>query len=430
MHRLPQIAIIGAGISGLSAAKLLQEKGFKPTVFEASPTLGGLVSCKKSCGHLFHTVGGHVFNTKISRVHDWFWSHFDIKSEFVFARRNAVISLPLGFVPYPIEFNLDKLPSSLRLSAQSELEALALTPTKQKFSSLSEFLVGNFGETLAKEYFLPYNQKVWQKNLSEISISWLNNKLPMSSPSEILEMNKSGIQDSMSHNKFYYPKTGGSQFIVDRLANDLDIIKLKVNSIDKSNDKFRINNLLEDFDAIIYTGDLRVLPQLLGSNSRLLGSSFVEQHSLNDSLYSNGTTTMLCECDANPYSWVYLPSASFKPHRIIMTGNFSPSNNSEHLSTGRITCTVEASGHIPQAEMVHELKSLPFSVNPIDYNYTKSTYVIHNSDTQRLLSSVAIRLDKSGIFLLGRLAQWQYYNMDNAIDAAFDVCERVARYVK
>ena len=39
-----KVAIIGAGISGISASKLLHEKGIKSTVFEASDKIGGLVS--------------------------------------------------------------------------------------------------------------------------------------------------------------------------------------------------------------------------------------------------------------------------------------------------------------------------------------------------------------------------------------------------
>ena len=37
----PSIAIVGAGISGLTAALTLQDKGLAATVYEASPRIGG-----------------------------------------------------------------------------------------------------------------------------------------------------------------------------------------------------------------------------------------------------------------------------------------------------------------------------------------------------------------------------------------------------
>lgn len=42
MVQAPRVAIVGAGFGGLSACKAAVERNMKPTVFEASNTLGGL----------------------------------------------------------------------------------------------------------------------------------------------------------------------------------------------------------------------------------------------------------------------------------------------------------------------------------------------------------------------------------------------------
>ena len=46
-------AILGAGISGLSAARLLKEKGVDVTVYEKETTVGGLARTRFTDGYLY-----------------------------------------------------------------------------------------------------------------------------------------------------------------------------------------------------------------------------------------------------------------------------------------------------------------------------------------------------------------------------------------
>ena len=57
------VAIIGAGVSGLTAARILKDR-YNVTVYERADKPGGLIRCERIDGSLFHTCGGHVFNTK------------------------------------------------------------------------------------------------------------------------------------------------------------------------------------------------------------------------------------------------------------------------------------------------------------------------------------------------------------------------------
>ena len=97
-----KIAIIGAGISGLSAGQLLQNE-HQIDIYERKHKAGGLLSCQRVKDNLFHLVGGHVFNSKNQSVLDWFWSFFDKEKEFISATRNAKILLNKKFLDYPIE---------------------------------------------------------------------------------------------------------------------------------------------------------------------------------------------------------------------------------------------------------------------------------------------------------------------------------------
>ena len=104
-----KICLIGGGITGISCAKLLSQKGFNVKVFEKSNQIGGLIACEYVEGNLFHKVGGHVFNSKNQKVNKWFWSYFSKEDEFYKAKRNASIYINNGFIGYPIELNLAKI---------------------------------------------------------------------------------------------------------------------------------------------------------------------------------------------------------------------------------------------------------------------------------------------------------------------------------
>lgn len=413
-----EIAIIGAGISGLAAARLLKEGGQRVTVFEGSGKPGGLIRCELVSGGLFHRVGGHIFNTKIERVERWFWSHFDRENEFIKARRNAKILFDRQVVGYPLENHLYELDPEKLKRVIHELLILSDRGYRAPFSykNFEEFLVGNFGETLYQIYFRPYNQKIWRTDLADISLEWLEGKLPMPDYREIISKNITREDETqMVHSSFYYPVKGGSQFIADRLAENLDIkYDARVRHIEASKKKLRIEG--RTYDSVIYTGDVRLLHKLLDVRDDELLASL----KLISSLRSNGTSNLFCEMDDTDISWLYLPGSSTRAHRIIYTGNFSPNNNPPN---GRKTCTVEFSGEVSREEMEKEIRGLPGNLKALDMNFEPNSYVIQTSGVREQIDHIRSKLRQYKIFPVGRFAEWEYHNMDKAIESAMNCVE-------
>ena len=137
-------------------------------------------------------------------------------------------------------------------------------------------------------------------------------------------------------------------------------------------------------------------------------------------LRSNGTSNLLCETDDNDISWLYIPEEFTSAHRIIYTGNFSPANNGDKQ---RKTCVVEFSGKMEYEDMISEIKKLPGNLSPIKYNYEQNSYIIHNFETKKLIDQTKKILKEENIHLLGRFAEWEYYNMDKCIEAALNLAE-------
>lgn len=405
-------AIIGAGMSGLAIANILQDNGNEVIVFEKDTRPGGMIKCDRVQGSLFHRTGGHVFNTKRQDVMDWFWHHFDKDKEFTKAERHSSVVMDgIKNVPYPIENHMYYFPEGVQKSFINDLLSMHVRGGGNP-KNFDEFLRGRFGKTLYKIYFQPYNYKVWRRDLTQVPLSWLAGKLPMPTVEEMIYNNFNHVEEhQFVHSSFYYPKEGGSQFLADRLSKNLNItFGDGISHISKEGNGWLVND--GSFDKVIFCGNVKQLPSLVAGQ--------IELGSLNDKieeLESHGTTSVFCEIEKNPYSWMYMPSPKHEAHRIICTGNFSSTNN----AAGKMTGTIEFTDYISKEDILDNLTRIPYSPKYLTHNHEKYTYPIQKEDTRDVIKNTKLKTEPEGLYLLGRFAEWEYYNMDVAIGAALDL---------
>ena len=171
----------------------------------------------------------------------------------------------------------------------------------------------------------------------------------------------------------------------------------------------------EKFDKVIFCGNIKQLPVLI-KNFDI--EEFVKPI---EALEYHGTTSVFCEIDKNPYSWIYLPDEKTEAHRIICTGNFSESNN----AIGKMTATVEFTDFMDKNEIEAELKKTPLNPKYLDHHYNEYTYPIQDHRTKDLIRSLKMKLQTRGFYFTGRFADWEYYNMDIAMGASMDICKMI-----
>lgn len=403
--------VIGAGISGLSIAQLLS-KDNEVVVLEKDLRPGGMIKCDRVEGSLFHRTGGHVFNSKREDVMHWFWSFFEREVQFTKALRNSSVVMPDGkMVPYPIENHAYLLDKGIGESIVADLVNIIKMGTIEP-ANFEEFLKGRFGNTLYELYFKPYNWKVWRRDLTKVPLSWLEGKLPMPTAAEIIFSNIYHVEErQFVHSSFFYPKEGGSQFLADTFAKGLDIrYNMNVDSIQRTNRGWIINGI--EADRIVFCGNIKQLPKMINNSIEI--NSFLNSI---DELEYHGTTSVFCEIDKNPYSWIYQPCMEHLSHRIICTGNFSESNNVK----GKMTGTIEFTDEISKEEILEQLKKIPFCPKYLTHNYEKYTYPIQDQDTRSMIAALKKLLEAEGLFLCGRFAEWEYANMDVCMGYALDL---------
>jgi len=165
------VAIIGAGPAGLTAAYLLSKQGKSVTVIEKDPVyVGGISRTVEHEGFRFD-IGGHRFFSKSQEVVD-LWNEI-LPDDFIQRPRMSRIYYEGKFYSYPLRAfealgNLGIIRSSLCML--SYLKAKAFPNTNVK--SFEDWVVNQFGWKLYSIFFKTYTEKVWGMPCDEMSADW------------------------------------------------------------------------------------------------------------------------------------------------------------------------------------------------------------------------------------------------------------------
>ena len=165
------IAIIGAGPAGLTAAYLLGKHGFKVCVIEKDPHyVGGISRTVEHEGFRFD-IGGHRFFSKSQEVVD-LWNEI-LPDDFIQRPRMSRIYYENKFYSYPLRafealWNLGIFRSTLCVASYAKARMFP----KKDVHSLQDWVVNQFGHRLFSIFFKTYTEKVWGMPCDEISADW------------------------------------------------------------------------------------------------------------------------------------------------------------------------------------------------------------------------------------------------------------------
>ena len=90
-----------------------------------------------------------------------------------------------------------------------------------------------------------------------------------------------------------------------------------------------------------------------------------------------------------------------------------------------MSATVEFTDYISKNEILDNLTRIPFSPKYITHTHTQYTYPIQHIETKNMLAELKRQIEPHGLYLLGRFAEWEYYNMDVAMGAAIDLAKQI-----
>lgn len=407
-----KIAVIGAGVTGLAISKILRAKGFEITTYETNAYHGGIARTTAIDGIAYHTTGGHCFNSKHNNVLGFVFEKILPREYWHQVDRKSRINFKGHLISYPIEYAIKEI-AEFDLPLAVKMVQDYFETGEEDRSNLARWFASKFGETLASEYFIPYNQKIWNQCAEDMSPDWVEDKLPIPDKANFTKALLKSSKDSMPHSKFFYPSTGNQNTFLDALAVGLDIIyDVRVNSIAQDGKKWVINGQ-DKYDSVVSTVPLNLLPNLIENcpcNIALEAGK----------LRYNKVTTMFWRTKGNQDTWTYYPGSDTIFHRHIHIGNFfiEPRNYS----------ITEAVGERSFEEMKVAGSQFDYLIEPLSCHVSDHAYVVFDQNynsSKGIINSYLGSLD--GLYSLGRFGEWEYYNMDICIKSALELSERIAR---
>jgi protoporphyrinogen oxidase len=165
------VAIIGAGPAGLTAAYLLSKNNVPVTVLEADPEYVGGISRTATYKGFHFDIGGHRFFSKSKAVED-FWTEI-LPDDMLLRPRSSRIYYNGKFFAYPLRafealIKLGVVRSTLCLLSYFKAK---LFPVKNP-KNFEDWVSNQFGKRLFKTFFKTYTEKVWGMSCKDISADW------------------------------------------------------------------------------------------------------------------------------------------------------------------------------------------------------------------------------------------------------------------
>lgn len=421
------ILVLGAGLTGLSTAYHLGDRPYRLIEREAEP--GGLARSADADGFIFDFTG-HLLHLRDEGVEalvgrllpDGLERH--ARRAFVFSKGTLT--------PYPFQANTYGLPVDVvRECVEGFVETLVeearykRRPAREEAGPLSfrDWVLRTFGAGIAKHFMFPYNEKLWRRDLRELSSDWVSWSIPKPGLGDVLQGALGPSEKAFGYNPtFLYPRADGIRALpraflprvrrpeLGRRAVAVDLARREARFDDGETARYSVLVSTVPLPELIAMA--RPVPDALRAAAARL--DYVSVCSASVGL--DGATVP----DAH---WVYFPEPAFPFYRMGI-----PSNLSRGIAPpGAVSLSFEASyrrGETPgagfpdaalaaaeRAGLVRgSSRRLAARTFHLDYGY-----VVFDEHRRRWLPPLLDFLRGQGVISTGRYGAWEYSSMEDAI---------------
>jgi protoporphyrinogen oxidase len=422
------IVILGAGLAGLSTAHFLRRPW---RLIEKSDRVGGLIKTEVIDGCYFDPTGHwlHLRDPEIQELVNGTW----LPGQMVRIQRKAGIFTRGVFTRFPYQVNTHGLPPEVvSENLVGYVEALygekGRALREREPANFEEFILRYMGEGFAKNFMVPYNQKLWTVHPRELSAAWVGRFVPRPTLKEVVDGALGAGSDAVGYNaSFLYPREGGIESLARAMLRHLQGGELSVHTEPTAVDWKARRVTLSDGRVLAYSGlvssiSLPGLVQLLAK-----GGSGVPDAVMAASKRLRATTVTYVAVAARganrqPWHWIYLPEPEFHTYRIgspsAVYAPLAPPDTStfyveysHHGELAPATAEQYAVEDLLRSRMIHSADDVLFA----HAREIPHAYVLYDEAYGPAKAEILRFLEHAGILVAGRYGQWEYSSMEDAI---------------
>lgn len=381
------VIVVGAGFSGSTIAERIANLSNKKVLIidKREHIAGNMYDYVDQNGILIHKYGPHLFHTNLDNVYEYlsnFTNWFNYEHKVLGKVKNNLVPIPFNLTS--IEKTFDKEKSDrLKKILLEKFELNKKIPILE-LKKVDNPEINELAEFIYENVFLYYTMKQWGQTPDEIDPN-VTNRVPV-----YLSEDDRYFQD-----KYQSMPDGGYTKLIEKMLDNQNIdIKLNTDAKDLikiKDNKIYVDNKLYN-GIVIYTGALdELLDYKYGSLPyRSLNFDFEE---IDKEYYQ-------------PVGTVNYPTKEDKFTRITEYKHMTMKNCSSPK-------TVIMREYPCKYDKDSDVGNIPY-------------YPIVNDNNIELYNKYLNDVNKiKGLYLLGRLAQYKYYNMDLVIDEALKLYEKI-----
>jgi len=416
------VIVLGAGPAGIGAALALRRDAM---VLEQAGAPGGLCRTVEIDGAVFD-LGGHSFHTPHPAVRDLVFGAVDMYEQ----RRDARCWLAGQLVDYPFQAHFDQLDD--RNVAAACARDLATAPGGQGAAHFEAYLHERFGHSIAHHFLLPYNRKLWGRDLTRLSVEWTRERVAspagFGEPAPVAAHGRLPLREDTT---VAYPAHGGFGEIFAALARQVPSIVYDqtIASIDPA----RRTVTTAGGDCWQYHDLVSTLP--LPALVALLPAAPAWVDEAVGQLEAIGLVLVFVVVDRpvdTAIQRVYCGDPSCPAHKFVVNHNSSPSLRARprHGILAEISCEQAAGRADLEACVVRTLVQMGLVDRASDVRSTRARVVERAYPAPTPGSAAAVRrltewLAEQHIHPAGRFAEWAYINSDEALYRGLSLGERL-----
>lgn len=421
------IAVLGGGVSGISAGYHLGLKGVENIVFEKNKSWGGLLDN--------FTIGdGFRFDYFVHlsfASSEYVKELFSASTEFIRHKPLASNYYKGIWLKHPAQNNLSPL------SAEEKTKIILdfiKRPLIEEPLNYKEWLLAQFGEYFTANFPEAYANKYWTVKSEELTTDWLGGRFSLPPLDKLLK----GAFEEQKENFYYakemrYPTTGGYKSFLNKMVVDLNI------ETDKKAVLIDVENKRIDFSDSTYTNYSSLissipLPELVKIIKDVPSKILEASQKL---LYTSGQLVSVGfnREDIPKDMWFYMYDEDILPARAYSPSIKSPDN----VPNGKSSLQFETyfskqspkklSGdslidHVIKRGEKMKLWS-PNDIEVADYREVQYANVVFDFEKKKNTKIIHDYLDKVGIKYIGRFGEWDYLWSDQSLLSGKNISNNV-----